>query len=490
MLFKNAIQKIHVYAYNTTTGAAVINDQAQITAYVSLDGTANAVDDTNPAQVDATNMPGVYVFDLTAAETNCDSFALYAKSSTASVRIEPIIGFTTAGAVPAAVAGASTGLLISGTNAGTTTLGALTVTAACTHGSTVLGNTTCGTWTQTGAAGWGATTFASTAFGNTTMGTLTQTGAVSWGATTFNSLVVTTTSTFTGAYVLTDTSTAGSLGKRLADLQTDLDTIDTAGEIATAIWNAQTSGYGGAGTYGDALEAAGAGSVDYAALASAVWKDATAGDFTTSGSIGKSLFTAGVVPGAANGLFIAGANAATTFAALTVTAATTLTGAVVLTDQTTSLSLGKYLKDILDDTAILPGTWVVPGPGTSTLTTTDVDNRLAAWGKTGFALSATGADLIAKTSTFAGAIADAVWDEAQSGHTGAGSFGLYVDGKISEAGGGGLTAAAVADAVWDEVATGHVDAGKAGAQLWTVINTLSSGAAINITTTTTIIESE
>jgi hypothetical protein len=94
MLFKNAAQKIHVYAYDSTTGAAKTGDQAQITAYVSLDGVANAVDDTNPAQVDATNMPGVYVFDLTAAETNCDSFALYAKSSTSNIRLEPIIGFT------------------------------------------------------------------------------------------------------------------------------------------------------------------------------------------------------------------------------------------------------------------------------------------------------------------------------------------------------------------------------------------------------------
>lgn len=97
MLLKNAIQKIHVYAYDSTTGAAKTGDAANITAYVSLDGTANAIDDTNPAEVDATNMPGVYVFDLTAAETNCDSFALYAKSATSNIRIEPIIGFTTAG---------------------------------------------------------------------------------------------------------------------------------------------------------------------------------------------------------------------------------------------------------------------------------------------------------------------------------------------------------------------------------------------------------
>lgn len=97
MLLKNAIQKVHVYAYDSTTGAAKTGDAAQITGYVSLDGTANAIDDTNPAEVDTTNLPGVYVFDVTAAETNCDAWALYAKSSTANIRIEPIIGFTTAG---------------------------------------------------------------------------------------------------------------------------------------------------------------------------------------------------------------------------------------------------------------------------------------------------------------------------------------------------------------------------------------------------------
>lgn len=96
MLFKNvASQKIHIYAYDSTTGAAKTGDAANITAYVSLDGTANAIDDTNPTEVDATNMPGIYCFDLTQAETNCNAFALYAKSSTSNIRIEPIIGFTT-----------------------------------------------------------------------------------------------------------------------------------------------------------------------------------------------------------------------------------------------------------------------------------------------------------------------------------------------------------------------------------------------------------
>jgi hypothetical protein len=96
MLLKNTAQKIHVYAYDTTTGAPKTGDAANITGSVSLDGTRNAIDDTNPDEVDATNMPGIYSFNLTAAETNCDSFALVAKSSTSNVRIEPIIGYTTA----------------------------------------------------------------------------------------------------------------------------------------------------------------------------------------------------------------------------------------------------------------------------------------------------------------------------------------------------------------------------------------------------------
>lgn len=67
-----------------------------------------------------------------------------------------------------------------------------------------------------------------------------------------------------------------------------------------------------------------------AQIATGVWQDATAGDFTAASSIGKSLYTAGVVPGAAGGLFIAGANAATTVNITgnitgTVTTVTTLT---------------------------------------------------------------------------------------------------------------------------------------------------------------------
>jgi hypothetical protein len=66
-----------------------------------------------------------------------------------------------------------------------------------------------------------------------------------------------------------------------------------------------------------------------AAIATGVWQDATAGDFTTASSIGKSLYTGNVVPGAAGGHFIAGTNAATTITtALTTTFTGNLTGSV------------------------------------------------------------------------------------------------------------------------------------------------------------------
>lgn len=63
-----------------------------------------------------------------------------------------------------------------------------------------------------------------------------------------------------------------------------------------------------------------------AAIATGVWQDTTAGDFTVASSIGKSLYTSGAAPGAASGLLIAGSNAATTFATLTSTGAFSING--------------------------------------------------------------------------------------------------------------------------------------------------------------------
>ena len=74
------------------------------------------------------------------------------------------------------------------------------------------------------------------------------------------------------------------------------------------------------------------------------------------------------------------------------------------------------------------------------------------------------ANLITAASLAADAsaeIADAVWDEAQSGHTTAATFGRYLDAQVSSAA-SPPTAAAIADAVWDEGLGAHLVAGSAG----------------------------
>jgi hypothetical protein len=121
----------------------------------------------------------------------------------------------------------------------------------------------------------------------------------------------------------------------------------TAAAIATGVWTDTTSGdfttasspgkiivaqLGGAFTttsssiYSTASLAnapTGGSAPTVSQIATAVWQDTTAGDFTVSGSIGKSLFTGGAVPGATGGLFIAGTNAATI---VTTSFTTTFTG--------------------------------------------------------------------------------------------------------------------------------------------------------------------
>jgi hypothetical protein len=153
------------------------------------------------------------------------------------------------------------------------------------------------------------------------------------------------------------------------------------------------------------------------------------------------------VAGAAGGLFIAGTNAA-----VTVTGATTLTGNVSLggtlgvTGATTLASAsvtgqfdaGNVLVDgttvytgavthkedelyekklTITGATALTGAVTAPAGITANLTgniTGTLDTVTALTTKTGFALSATGADLILKNATFSLAIADAVWAEVST----------------------------------------------------------------------------
>ena len=69
-----------------------------------------------------------------------------------------------------------------------------------------------------------------------------------------------------------------------------------------------------------------------AAIATGVWQDATAGDFTVASSIGKALYIANIAPGASGGHLISGSNAGTTtFGALTCTGTFTISDGVIVT---------------------------------------------------------------------------------------------------------------------------------------------------------------
>lgn len=86
---KNTAGKWVVYAFGdpdhaTLAGLPVTGDAANITANIRIDGgAANAVDDTNPTELE----DGYYVFDVTAVETNGDNLLIAPESSTANVLV-------------------------------------------------------------------------------------------------------------------------------------------------------------------------------------------------------------------------------------------------------------------------------------------------------------------------------------------------------------------------------------------------------------------
>jgi len=94
-IYKNvAGQKIAVHAYSPVTAGtnpSKTGDAANITAKISKDGGATAsTDDVNPTELSSTDAPGVYIFDLSQAETDAEIIVLYPVSSTADVLLDPV----------------------------------------------------------------------------------------------------------------------------------------------------------------------------------------------------------------------------------------------------------------------------------------------------------------------------------------------------------------------------------------------------------------
>lgn len=91
-MFKNtASQKVTVFAFadaghaSLDAGEPVTGDAANITGKIEQDddGTRTAIADTNPTETEG----GQYVFDLTASETDGDKLTFYPTSSTAGVQV-------------------------------------------------------------------------------------------------------------------------------------------------------------------------------------------------------------------------------------------------------------------------------------------------------------------------------------------------------------------------------------------------------------------
>jgi hypothetical protein len=87
-LKKNTATKWLVFAFDLTDNTPVTGDAANITADVYIDGSVNAVDDTNPTEL----AHGYYMFDITGAETNGDHIMIDPVSATGDVQVIGVPG--------------------------------------------------------------------------------------------------------------------------------------------------------------------------------------------------------------------------------------------------------------------------------------------------------------------------------------------------------------------------------------------------------------
>lgn len=295
----------------------------------------------------------------------------------------------------------------------------------------------------------------------------------------------------------------------------------TESGIADAIWDELLSGHAIAGSTGEALSNAGSGA-SAASIADAVWDEAMSGhtsdgtfggDFldadiwtpTKAGYLDEAIsgiddnpwddgtrtLTAGTNIALAKGVGITGFNDLSTSDIDTRLAAIGLDhllGASVSgTDVTDNSIFAKLVSksatadwdDFVNTTDSLQAlrdqgdsAWItavgfsthsaasVWSVGTRSLTELDEDNTTIDLD------GSTVGDLTTKTGfSLSAASIDSIWDEVQSGHSTAGTFGYYLDSQVSAAGGGGLTEAGIADAIWDELLSGHAIAGSAGKKL-------------------------
>ncbi|MFO0937818.1 MAG: hypothetical protein U0798_15040 [Gemmataceae bacterium] len=104
---------VRYFAYNSTSGQPQTGDVANHTIRIQKDNGSLVAPTNTPAEVSATYAKGVYILQLTSAETDCQNLLLSGVSSTANVLIDPVVYESYQ--LPIAVAGAAGGLQTVGT---------------------------------------------------------------------------------------------------------------------------------------------------------------------------------------------------------------------------------------------------------------------------------------------------------------------------------------------------------------------------------------
>jgi len=270
----------------------------------------------------------------------------------------------------------------------------------------------------------------------------------------------------------------------------------TAAAIADAVWDEAIAGHLGAGSTGEALNAAGAAGDPWTTALPGAYGAGSAG-FIVGNNLDASVadveadtqdiqgrLPAALVSGRMDSNMQAAANGV-------ITAAVIATDAVdadaLAADAVAEIQSG--LATSANQTTILNRLGAFTGSGFNTIlgflqalmrsdattpsdlggTYDDATDSLQAIRDRGDAawITATG------FSTHSAAdVADAVWEEAIADHSGT----VGSTAEALDAAGGGSTPAAIADAVWDEVLAGHLVAGSTGAALSAASGGSSPGA--------------
>ena len=251
-----------------------------------------------------------------------------------------------------------------------------------------------------------------------------------------------------------------------------------------AVWDEATSSHVTAGTYGVSAASDTAGTTTLLSRLSATragyLDNLSAGAVATASAlttVGGNVTTILGQTGTTGVVIADGAITAAKIASDAITAAKIATGAI---------TAAKFAAGAIDAAAIATGAIDADALATDAVT------EIWSMAVPGAYASGTAAYVLGNIATgtppTAAAIADAVWDEARTGHTTSGTFGYYLDSAISAiSGGGGPSAATIADAVWDELISGHATTGSFGAavttdqaSLSTLLSRLSSTRAGNL----------